>query len=386
MYLLVKTLLNTFNAVWAGIPGFVLAAGEFFAKIGEIDDAVQVQETSVKGFTQNKKKAKGKMAGKALKIAGALKKYAADIEDSALFEAVNFTESELLYTTDTLVRERCLLIQTKAMLHAVDLVPEGITAADLTELSTLIVAYETIIGSPSQIKANKKEATANLKVFIKQTDLILKQKIDMLMLQFKDSNSSFYDKYVIDRKVIDLGVQHTRASGVVTDTEGNVVEDAIVSVVGTDLVKTTDSDGVYLFKPFIPGDFTITVEKEGFVTKTIADVHVSAGQHLVLDVTLEREVVTVTINSMQVVNVFGPSNPRWVAGAILKIKNITSGPNTGGGHFYAANNPGDGWDGTGTAILPGQEVVHTVTAAEFKAYMNGYVQGPNTQVFEVTIL
>lgn len=386
MYLLVKTLLNTFNAVWAGIPGFVLAAGEFFGKIGEIDNAVQVQETSVKGYTQNKKKAKGKMVGKALKIAGALKKYATDIDDSALFEDVNFTESELLYATDTLVRERCLKIHAKAMLHAAALVPEGILAIDITELSTLIAAYETIIGSPSQIKADRKVATANLKVFIKQTDIILKQKIDMLMLQFKDSNSDFYNKYVADRKVIDLGVQHTRASGVVKDTEGNELEDVVVSVVGTDLVKTTNADGVYLFKPFIPGDFSFSIAKQGFVTQLIENVHVSPGQHIVIDVVLEREVFTITIGSGQVVNVFGPGSPQWTAGVTLKIKNITQGPSIGGGHFYPANSAGEGWDGTGTPILPGQEVIHTVTAAEFKAFMNGFVPGPNEQVFEVTIL
>lgn len=112
----------------------------------------------------------------------------------------------------------------------------------------------------------------------------------------------------------------------------------------------------------------------------------SAGQHLVLDVVLQREVLIVTINGMQVANIFGPSNPRWVVGVTVKIKNITQGPSIGGGHFYPADSAMEGWNGMGTPILPGQEIVHTVTVAEFKAFMNGYVQGPNVQVFEVTIL
>lgn|GEM_PF-5903457 len=48
MYLLIKVLLNTFNIVWAGIPGFVLAVNEFLTKTGEIDGAVQVQEKKIR--------------------------------------------------------------------------------------------------------------------------------------------------------------------------------------------------------------------------------------------------------------------------------------------------------------------------------------------------
>jgi hypothetical protein len=326
------------------------------------------------------------MAEKAIQIAGALKKYATDIGDDVLFDAVNWTLSDLLGASDTVVKERCTIIYNLANTHSAAIAAEGITAVIIGDLNTLIVAYDAILGTPSEARANKKEATANLKTYVKQTDSILKKKIDLLMLQFKDSNSSFYDKYVISREIIDLGTQHTRASGTVTDTEGNEVAGATVSVVGTDLVKTTDSEGVYLFKPFIPGDFSFSIAKQGFVTKLIENVHVSPGQHLVLDVVLEREVFTGSVNGGQVVTIFGSGNPQWMPGATVKLKNTSNSSEALPLHFYGANNAGEGWGGQGEAVYAGQEVIHTVSAAEFKPYLNVYNQGAGVQTFEVTVL
>lgn len=386
MYLGEKKILTDYNATWVAIPGFANVVTTFISKITLIQATENRQQRTTKGVTTNKKNKKLLLIDKALVVAGGILSVAQDTNDSELFELVNFTASELEHIGDTLLLDRVTLILDTGNTHAAAILPKGITAVILGELQTMLTEYETVVVSPRDLIVDKKTATAQLKVMFLDTDALLKDNLDRLMMQFKTSNNEFFRKYFNGREIIDLGTQHTRLGGVITDNEGNPLEGVVVTAVDADLEEVSNEEGIYLFKPFIPGDFTITVAKTGFVTQTFEDVHVSPGQHLVLDVTLERIVLIVTINGGQVGNIFGPSEPRWVAGATVKIKNITTVADSEGGHFYPANNPGDGWDGTGTPILPGQEVIHTVSAAEFKAFMNGYVQGPNAQVFEITIL
>jgi hypothetical protein len=386
MYLGEKKILTDYNATWVAVPGFATVVSTFFSKIALIQATENRQQRTTKGVTTNKKNKKKLLIEKALVVAGGVLSVAQETNDSELFELVNFSESELSTLNDTLLLDRVTLILDTGNAHAAAILPKGVTALILGELQTMLTEYETVVVSPRDLIVDKKTATAQLKVLFLDTDALLKDNLDRLMMQFKTSDNEFYRKYFNGREIIDLGTQHTRLGGVITDSEGNPLEGVTVTAIGADLIEVSDAEGIYLFKPFIPGDFTITVEKPGFVTQTFADVHVSPGQHLVLDVVMARQVLIVTINGMQVLNIFGPSEPRWEVGASVKIKNITEGPSIGGGHFYPANSDSEGWNGSGTPILPGQEVIHTITAAEFKAFMNGYVPGPNAQVFEITIL
>jgi hypothetical protein len=386
MYLAVKKILNDYNAIWVVIPGFASVVTMFFAKITLIQNTETRQSRTVKGVSTNKKNKKKTLIEKALVVAGAIMSVAQDTGDSELFELVNFSESELSHLPDALLLDRVALIIATGNTHAAAILPKGVTALMLGDLQALLTEYETVVVSPRDLIVDKKTATAQLVLLFLQTDALLKDNLDRLMMLFKSSEQEFFMKYFNGRIIIDLGTQHTRLGGIITDSEGNPLEGATVTAVGADLEEVSDEEGNYLFKPFIPGDFTITVEKPGFVTQTFTDVHVSPGQHLVLDVVMEREVLIVTINGMEVKNIFGPSEPRWEVGASVKIKNITEGPSIGGGHFYPADSAVEVWNGSGTPILPGQEVIHTVTAPEFKAFMNGYVPGPNAQVFEITIL
>jgi len=93
-----------------------------------------------------------------------------------------------------------------------------------------------------------------------------------------------------------------------------------------------------------------------------------------------------TVNSGQILNVINSSNPRWVAGITVIIKNTTAVGGASGMYFYVADNAADGYSGQGSLLLPGQEEKHTLTAAEFKTFMNIQNQGADAGTFEVTIL
>ena len=386
MLLAVKKQLTDNISIWGGVVTFTMVVNLLIAKIVLIQQTETKQTRSTKGITGGKKTKKQELIEKTIEGSSALQSFASDSGDEDLYALVDFTEGELDGLPDAIVKDRAQLVLDTVNANAVSLVGEGFDAADIAELLALITAYDVAIPAPRTAISNKKTATETLKTLFNETMELLETNLDKKMVQFKQSHPEFFSDYENNREILDLGTHHTRLGGIVTDNEGNPLGGVLVKAVEADLEELTNAEGEYLFKPFIPGDFTVTVEKAGFVTKTFAEVHVSPGQHLELDVELEHEVAIVTINGMEVKNIFGPSNPRWVVGARVKIKNITGGPSIGGGHFYPGNTSTEAWDGTGTPILPGQEVIHTVTEAEFKAFMNGYVQGPNAQVFEITIL
>lgn len=93
-----------------------------------------------------------------------------------------------------------------------------------------------------------------------------------------------------------------------------------------------------------------------------------------------------TINSGEVVNVLSPADAEFVIGANIRLKNATTNPAIGPLYYYMSGNPGDGWNGNGVALNPGQETTIAVDGGNFNPYLNIQNQGPNQQNWEVEIL
>ena len=90
--------------------------------------------------------------------------------------------------------------------------------------------------------------------------------------------------------------------GVITDKGGARVPGAMVTITNVatnvQLSVETDGDGNYLFTLLPPGRYRARAEKSGFKTATVADIALSVGDRLKLDVELDvgqvQETVQVT--------------------------------------------------------------------------------------------
>jgi hypothetical protein len=95
--------------------------------------------------------------------------------------------------------------------------------------------------------------------------------------------------------------------GTVLDPQGSVVSGATVTLVNPETNKTdvvtTGSDGTYAITNLPPGPYSLTVEKQGFTKKTLANVQVAAEQIQSVNITLEVGQVS------QSVTVAGDSTP-----------------------------------------------------------------------------
>jgi len=96
-------------------------------------------------------------------------------------------------------------------------------------------------------------------------------------------------------------------SGTVTDTTGAVIPDATVTVVNTDQrfqrQEKTNGTGLYMFTLLPPGQYSLTVQKQGLSAYTQTNINLQVGQSLEIPVALPlasvSEKITVTSQTAQ---------------------------------------------------------------------------------------
>lgn len=207
MYYAVQKVCSTGSPIWTGLPGFVTAFNGFELNIGKIKDAIEVQETKIKGVAEKKEQLEDKMIDKALEVAHAVFAYATDQEDLTLRGKMNFTRSEFKRTRDSIIIEKCRLIHDEANAVISSLASYGIISATLTDLTTRINNFVGYVAAPRTSITQRKGATMELVELFNECDLILKSKLDKLMEQFKTTQPKFYKHYFNARIIIDLGTR-----------------------------------------------------------------------------------------------------------------------------------------------------------------------------------
>jgi hypothetical protein len=91
-----------------------------------------------------------------------------------------------------------------------------------------------------------------------------------------------------------------RFSGVITDPSGSSVPDVKVSAVsaetGLKLVETTNAEGRFVLYPLPPGIYTITAQKDGFSTFTIAGLKIDVSESVSRNIALQVGAVTQSVS------------------------------------------------------------------------------------------
>jgi len=84
-----------------------------------------------------------------------------------------------------------------------------------------------------------------------------------------------------------------KVAGAVTDTDGTPLPGVAVTVDGTRLGATTDTDGRYFILQVPPGEQTVSAQLIGFRRSSVANLRVSADLTTQVDITLTEEAITV---------------------------------------------------------------------------------------------
>jgi hypothetical protein len=357
-----------------------------------IDQLDQIVVRSVKDVTLDTILIRKAMSNIALKCGDAVSAYATGINNNVLRGKVTYTLPQLNRFKKDEVDDICQVIHDEANSNILLAGPFGYTATDVTDLLTAITLYRASMQDPRAFTVSKKQAVANIKLLIREIiDINLKGQLDKMVNTVKATAPDFVQGYYFSREIIDLGSTTAKVRGIIRNPEGTFLAGAkfYLTITGqTTKVgeSLADSLGKYGIANLPANDYDLYWENLGYITQTETNVHISAGKEITRNITLQHIIYSGTINSGQLINILGPSNPEWRPGATIKIKNTTTTPMIGGINFFPALNPGDSFSGEGSTLLPGQEETHIITASEFKPYLNIQNQGPNSGTYEITFL
>lgn len=287
MYNAVLAFCDQFHSTVDTIPAFTTAVDDFIAQKDQIDTIAQQEAIIITGITINKANLKKTMVASATSIASAGFAYATSVNNPVLKEKFKFTSSDFQRFKDD---ELPLIVQNihdDANAVAAQLVAFGITAPMLTAFQTEITNYSNAVPSPRNAASQRKALRELLVTYFKEADLILKERMDKLALQFKTSDPEFYNSYRNNRIIINAPTSASAAAGVVKAVTVDVaIPGVAVTVTGQPYNTTTGADGSYSLKIPVPGLYTINFTKAGYTPLQIPNVLIKLGETTTLNADL----------------------------------------------------------------------------------------------------
>ena len=204
MYLAMKDFIGKNHQVFSKLPEFDRFFNSFCDHINQILENREKQEISSKGITKSKIALKRDLIAKTMEIANKVEAYASVSDNSELISKVSYSESNLKTSPDTVLRDKCNIINVVAQTELSKLAPYGVTQEMINNLVISIEAFYSHIPKPRTSIVSRKNATQNLADIFRSADYILKRKIDKLAKVIMLSEPELYAKYKSTRLIIDL--------------------------------------------------------------------------------------------------------------------------------------------------------------------------------------
>lgn len=202
-YVGIKALLVKKRGAYSTIPIIVELVREFHEKIDEIARVSARAVYGTKQYTITKQEIKTSMAKKASALAAAGMVYGIEKDDPEITGALNWSYTGIRFATDTEALFRSGLVKTTLRKYLPELKGYPISEKDIAELEDAINKYEMIIQVRGKEKVENITANARLKMLFKETDDLLYNKLDRLMLRIGEDKPDFYDHYKEARKIYD---------------------------------------------------------------------------------------------------------------------------------------------------------------------------------------
>jgi carboxypeptidase family protein len=284
MYQSLLNVLTTFNSSWSTNTAISAVVTTLTSLLGLLGIAGTTQKNATLGITQSKAQARSSLIQMALAHSAAGMAYAASISNTTMRINSKLTESRLNKATDAAFVSLCMSLYNLLNPYASSLTAFGANAATLLAFKNAITAYQPVSQTPKNARAAKKSATLNVGAQLTSIDTLVKEQLDPLMVQFKTTNTDFYNQYMSLRhaatvshhlKTITLQLHIKTAAGVALPN----AEIKLTSIKHKKRKALSKADGSRTFTRLKADTFTIVVSLPGYVTQT-QTITVSAPQKL----------------------------------------------------------------------------------------------------------
>jgi hypothetical protein len=269
MYSVVKEVVNTeeHRAIWSGDAFFAELMDELTGLMDEIQAAGTVQETDNTGTAKEKQAIRAELIGASMKVAYGGAAHAVITNNVELLNAIDSRKRDLVRARDIELADMAGVIYGIAFPLRNELTARYVTAEDIERVRVLKERFEDNMAAPRVTIVEKKGATDTLKQKFRAVDVLLREKIDLVVQIYGDEYEGFVIQYFGARKMVRTGLRHTGAwvkGRVVVAGTDTGVAGARVTMPEKKRERVTDEGGYFKFLLKKRCKVSLVVEAEGF--------------------------------------------------------------------------------------------------------------------------
>lgn len=207
--------LETNKALFKDIPALVKASSELDSIVDDILGA-QRQQASKEGLADAKNLVRKELAEAAHEIAALTHACATENGFDAIAKRTDLSATGVQAGTEAEFVDRCKGILADADEVTDDSGDFGVTTAKIKNVKDLLAEFEDLKPKPRAGAAIGKSATRRLETLLRRASVLLKNRLDRLMVQFKKSQPDFYESYRAARKLVNQSASRETAAAKVT--------------------------------------------------------------------------------------------------------------------------------------------------------------------------
>lgn len=209
MYKMVRDTISANGPIWEGIPAFVTCVQDFSARVQLLEEKENYQRSISLGVGLVSRNDKKLIFEKLLRVAGGLKAFALDSNNTKLLMEVSIPKSLVNNSSKVDLLSRIDLLISRAQEFGSELGNYGLTPEEVGNLVIFRSEMDATLTAPRKAIIDRKQANAQIKLLFKEIDVILTAKLDSLMFIIKDQHPEFYNAYTDSRMIIDYGKRQT---------------------------------------------------------------------------------------------------------------------------------------------------------------------------------
>ncbi|MBI4931709.1 MAG: carboxypeptidase regulatory-like domain-containing protein [Bacteroidetes bacterium] len=282
MALATEQVMNDNTLLWNAISAMVTAVTALGTKIAEIHGVRGIQEQDTRGPAIDKGEKKLDAIKAALPVIGGLKAFAKANKDNTLLKKIDYTRAEMKKVRDTILVDQLKIVRDEANNNIGSLPPYNVTSTEVNALSSAIAAYEIMIPKPRVALNIRKNATEALNRLFQEIDTPLGI-MDGLMDTLEQTQPTFFETYKNARIIVDSSSGGSGVKGTAKDKlTGAPLEGVLITInaplhrtrtnsrsATRTMTTTTNADGNYEIRRLRPGQYTLTMELDGYIKLSV---------------------------------------------------------------------------------------------------------------------
>jgi hypothetical protein len=297
MYLAVRNLKNLFAEAINSISKYGAAADLLQKSIDQIQQVSEQQGIDKSGITIDKNKLRAILIALTVKNSGKISILAISENNDTLLNEVRLTESDLTKLAEIKIRDKARVIYDKVQANLEKLREQGINEDTQKKFLEAINAFNNALSTPRTGIAERRLATQKLVNLFKAAENSI-DIMDLAVQSARDEQPDFYNAYRAARKLVDPGNGKLALRAVVTDAiSGEPLKKArftfrlnggMHAMNGNGaIVKETSEKGTIQLKKLDPGNYLVSVQKNGYKNKEV-EVNIPGNERVDLKVGLEK--------------------------------------------------------------------------------------------------